>query len=113
DGHLGRCHLKGREGDAANVVLTAVGHNLRLVLAWLSILLRLFLLALRRALALAPALRGASYRTTKPRAHAEIPAAWTPPVVLHPPRAAALSIGAALPPRAQVDAPGCRSSCRT
>jgi IS5 family transposase len=22
DGHLGRCHLKGREGDAANVVLT-------------------------------------------------------------------------------------------
>ena len=33
DGHLGRCHLKGREGDAANVILTAVGHNLRLVLA--------------------------------------------------------------------------------
>ena len=60
DGHLGRCHLKGREGDAANVVLTAVGHNLRLVLAWLRILLRLFLLALCRALALAPALRGAS-----------------------------------------------------
>jgi IS5 family transposase len=28
DGHLGRCHLKGRQGDAANVVLTAVGHNL-------------------------------------------------------------------------------------
>jgi hypothetical protein len=26
DGHLGRCHLKGREGDAANVILTAVGH---------------------------------------------------------------------------------------
>ena len=25
DGHLGRCHLKGREGDAANVILTAVG----------------------------------------------------------------------------------------
>jgi IS5 family transposase len=24
DGHLGRCHLKGREGDAANVILTAV-----------------------------------------------------------------------------------------
>ena len=22
DGHLGRCHLKGREGDAANVILT-------------------------------------------------------------------------------------------
>jgi hypothetical protein len=25
-GHLGRYHLKGREGDAANVVLTAIGH---------------------------------------------------------------------------------------
>src|SRR6476659_3457048 len=60
EGHLGRCYLKGREGDAANAVLTAVGHNLRLVLAWLRILLRLFLLALCRALALAPALRGAS-----------------------------------------------------
>jgi hypothetical protein len=34
DGHLGVCHLKGREGDAANVVLTAIGHNLRRVLAW-------------------------------------------------------------------------------
>ena len=37
EGHLGRCYLKGREGDAANAVLTAVGHNLRLVLAWLRI----------------------------------------------------------------------------
>ena len=27
DGHLGRCYLKGREGDAANVVLTAISHN--------------------------------------------------------------------------------------
>ncbi len=35
DGHLGRCYLKGRNGDAANVILTAVGYNLRLVLAWL------------------------------------------------------------------------------
>ena len=35
DGHLGRCYLKGREGDAANAILTAVGHNLRLVLTWL------------------------------------------------------------------------------
>jgi IS5 family transposase len=41
DGHLGRCYLKGDEGDAANVILTAVGCNLRLVLAWLSSLLRL------------------------------------------------------------------------
>ena len=37
DGHLGRCYLKGRAGDAANAVLTAVGYNLRLVLAWLTI----------------------------------------------------------------------------
>ena len=49
DGHLGRCHLKGREGDAANVILTAVGHNLRRILAWLRDLLRLILLALWRA----------------------------------------------------------------
>ena len=33
DEHLGRCYLKRREGDAANVILTAVGHNVRLVLA--------------------------------------------------------------------------------
>jgi hypothetical protein len=33
EGHLGRCYLRGRQGDAANVVLTAIGHNLRLVLA--------------------------------------------------------------------------------
>ena len=38
DGHLGRCYLKGRDGDAANAILTAVGHNLRLVLTWLRIL---------------------------------------------------------------------------
>ena len=60
DGHLGRCHLKGREGDAANAVLTAVGHNLRLVLAWLRLLLRLFLLAMCRALAVPNALKWAS-----------------------------------------------------
>ena len=28
DGHLGRCYLKGRDGDAANAILTAVGYNL-------------------------------------------------------------------------------------
>jgi IS5 family transposase len=56
DGRLGRCHLKGREGGAANVILTAVGHNLRLVLARLSSLLRLILLALCRATSVAPAL---------------------------------------------------------
>lgn len=60
DGHLGRCHLKGRKGDAANVILTAVGHNLRRVLAWLRALLRLILLALWQAFAPVPALRWAS-----------------------------------------------------
>ncbi len=60
DGHLGRCHLKGRDGDAANVVLSAVGHNLRLVLAWLRILPRLILLTLWRAIAAAPAIKWAS-----------------------------------------------------
>jgi IS5 family transposase len=50
DGHLGRCYLKGREGDAANAILSAVGHNLRLVLAWLMHLLRQILAALFRSL---------------------------------------------------------------
>ena len=30
DGHLGRCYLKGRDGDAANAILTAVGLQLPL-----------------------------------------------------------------------------------
>ena len=59
EGHLGRCYLKGREGDAANVILTAVGYNLRLVLAWLRILLRLFLIALCRPLAILPTIKAA------------------------------------------------------
>ena len=48
EGHLGRCYLKGRAGDAANVVLSAVGHNFRRILAWLREFLCLFLLALWR-----------------------------------------------------------------
>src|SRR5215470_15505509 len=48
EGHLGRCYRKGRAGDAANVILSAVGYNLRLVLAWLRIILRVILLALLR-----------------------------------------------------------------
>ena len=51
DGYLSRCYLKGREGDAANAILSAVGYNLRLVLAWLRILLSLILLTLSRAFA--------------------------------------------------------------
>jgi IS5 family transposase len=60
EGHLGRCYLKGTAGDAANAILTAVGHNLRLVLAWLRILLRLILIALWRRLAIHSALKLAS-----------------------------------------------------
>jgi len=43
DGHLGRNHLKGRNGDAANAILSAIGYNFRLILAWLRRLLRLLL----------------------------------------------------------------------
>lgn len=35
DGHLGRNYLKGREGDAMNVLLCACGHYLRKILVWL------------------------------------------------------------------------------
>jgi hypothetical protein len=51
EGHLGRCYLKGRAGDAANVVLSAVGHNFRRILAWLRELLCLFLIQLSHTLA--------------------------------------------------------------
>jgi hypothetical protein len=60
DDHLARCHLKGREGDAANVILTPVGHNLRFVLAWLRPLCRLIVLAFLQAFATRSALRSAS-----------------------------------------------------
>jgi len=52
EGHLGRCYLKGRAGDATNVILSAVGYNLRLVLAWLRMILRVVLLALLQAFAI-------------------------------------------------------------
>jgi len=57
DGHLGRCYLKGRNGDAANVILTAAGYNFRLVLAWLRMLLRLILTALLKSFTIPPTLR--------------------------------------------------------
>jgi IS5 family transposase len=60
DGHLGRWYLKGAAGDAANVILSTVGHNLRLVLAWLRFLLRLLLIALARLFAIPVALNPAS-----------------------------------------------------
>jgi IS5 family transposase len=46
EGHLDRCYLKGRAGDAANAVLTAAGYNFRRILAWLRSLLRLILCGL-------------------------------------------------------------------
>ena len=60
EGHLGRCYLKGRAGDAANVVLSAVGHNFRRILAWLREPLYLFLVQLWRTLAAQPPLNSAS-----------------------------------------------------
>jgi IS5 family transposase len=59
EGHLGRCYLKGAAGDAANAILTAAGYNLRLVLAWLRILLRLILTTLFGALIGRPRLKTA------------------------------------------------------
>jgi IS5 family transposase len=49
EGHLGRCYLKGRDGDAANTILTAAGYNFRRILAWLKMLLHLILITLWRA----------------------------------------------------------------
>lgn len=45
DGHLERNPLKGIEGDVINVMLCAIGHNLRLLLAWFRKLLLLILAA--------------------------------------------------------------------
>jgi hypothetical protein len=41
-------------GDAANVILSAVEYNLRLVLAWLRMILHVVLLALLQAFAIRP-----------------------------------------------------------
>jgi len=58
-GHLGRCYLKGRAGDAANTILTAVGYNFRRILAWLRTLLRKILIAILRAIIIRSALNPA------------------------------------------------------
>ena len=49
DGHLGRNFLLAREGDAANLILAAAGHNLRLLRAWLAWLLACLLCLLMPA----------------------------------------------------------------
>jgi hypothetical protein len=60
EGHLGRCYLKGRAGDAANVILSAVGYNFRRILAWLRALCCLILTALIAAISDRPPLQSAS-----------------------------------------------------
>lgn len=60
DGHLGRNFLKGYRGDQANAVLTAVGHNFRLILTWLRLFLRLILAWLVASLTTSTRLRTAS-----------------------------------------------------
>jgi IS5 family transposase len=59
EGHLGRCYLKGRAGDAANAVLTAAGYNFRRILTWLRMLLRQILIAILRAFIIRSALNPA------------------------------------------------------
>src|SRR3954454_19026406 len=49
DGHLGRNFLRGTEGDAANLILSAAGHNLRLLRAWLAWIVACLLSLLRSA----------------------------------------------------------------
>ncbi len=44
---MGRNQLAHRAGDAANAILAAIGYNFRRLLAWFSLLLRLFLECLR------------------------------------------------------------------
>ena len=60
EGHLGRCYLKGRAGDAANAILTAAGYNFRRILAWLRMRLRLILIALLATFPIPLALKQAS-----------------------------------------------------
>jgi len=57
---FGRNYLKGRHGDHANAVLTATGHNFRLVLRWLRELLNKLIEALITAISPVSALRTAS-----------------------------------------------------
>ena len=60
EGHLGRCYLKGRAGDAANAILTAAGYNFRRILAWLRMLLRPNLIALLATFPIPPTPKQAS-----------------------------------------------------
>lgn len=64
EGHLDRCYLKGRAGDAANVILSAVGYNFRRILGWLRILWCLILTTLIAATSDRSPLKSVSQRTT-------------------------------------------------
>jgi IS5 family transposase len=46
---MGRNYLKGPEGDRINAVLAAAGHNFGLLLRWLAVLLRAFIMALAQS----------------------------------------------------------------
>lgn len=59
DGHLGRNFLKGRAGDKANAILSAVGYNLRLILKWFRELLCLIIGWLWQALMTNPSIKPA------------------------------------------------------
>jgi IS5 family transposase len=47
DGLLERNRLLGAEGDAINAILCAAGHNLRLLAAWLALLIAFLIAAIR------------------------------------------------------------------
>ena len=46
DGHLERNHLAGPEGDAINAILSAAGHNMRLLVRWLRVIWLYFIAAM-------------------------------------------------------------------
>jgi hypothetical protein len=46
---MGRNHLAGRAGDAANPILVAVGYNFRRLIAWLAAFVCIFRLASQAA----------------------------------------------------------------
>lgn len=56
--NLGRCYLKGRKGDAAKVMLSAVDYATRLVLASLKVILRLIRILCGAPLSSSPRLNG-------------------------------------------------------
>ena len=51
-----RNYLKGPEDDRIDAVLAAAGHNFRLLLRWLAMILRALIVALARTIPTAPAI---------------------------------------------------------